>query len=394
MAIAPPIQETDLVRLAQDGDRAAFQTLYQTYLPKVYDFVSGMLRNRSDAEDATSETFLLAVEQLGDLREPGAFKSWLYTIARHAALRVITARNKAIPLGELAEGATAIDGAPVPQPDERAEQNEMRDLLEDAASTLGERERNVFDLTIRHGLGSSEVARVLDVRPAYAYILVNRLKGSVGDALEAVVLARVGSESCPGLAAVLEGYRGEVSPRMRKAVSRHARACQACGETKRHRASISALVAGSAFGPSAAFAAELGARIDAHWELHTPNGPTSRGPRGPGHLIGAAIAVVLFAGTAFGMGAQRTIAPEDEEPIQPVAETLQVAVTPEPTPEVTARPARRAPAAPRSDRAGGATVTLNNNSGGTQTQSGESGFSSGTDVTSESTGDHPTEEHP
>ena len=61
MATATPVTETELVRRAQAGDRAAFQELYEAYLPKIYDFVSGMLRNRADAEDATSEAFLRAV---------------------------------------------------------------------------------------------------------------------------------------------------------------------------------------------------------------------------------------------------------------------------------------------------------------------------------------------
>lgn len=389
MAIAAPVLETDLVRLAQNGDRAAFQRLYETYLPRVFDFVSGMLNNRSDAEDATSEAFLLAVEQLGDLREPGAFKSWLYSIARHAALRIITARNKATPIGEVAEAATAIETQRVVAPDEQTERNEMRELLDEAASTLGERERNVYYLTIRHGLGSSEVARVLDVQPSYAYMLVNRLKSSVHDALEALVLARVGAQECAGLAAVLEGYPNEVSPRMRKAVARHAKSCAACGETKRHRASVAALVAGSAFVPSAAFAAELGARLDAHWTAHTPDGPT--GPNGVSHLhlVGAAIAVVLLAGTAFGLGAQRTITP-DEDAVAPVADTLPVVATPDPTPSP--GPARGAPTGSRSGTApagGGQTsVVLDNSTGGSGTTSGDSGFGNSSAVTSESIEEH------
>jgi RNA polymerase sigma-70 factor (ECF subfamily) len=45
-----------------------------------------MLNNRSDAEDATAETFLRVIRRSGDLRADGAFRTWLFRIARNLCI--------------------------------------------------------------------------------------------------------------------------------------------------------------------------------------------------------------------------------------------------------------------------------------------------------------------
>jgi RNA polymerase sigma factor (sigma-70 family) len=339
VAIAPPLESTDIVRAAQAGDRGAFDRLYQSYLPKIYDYVLGMLRNRVDAEDVCSETFLTAVERLGSLRDPAAFKGWLYTIARNAALRVVDGRKRAVPMDDHPEDAAAVDAAPLPEPEERAEGGELAALLDEAAATLGERERTVYELTVRHGLSSAEVADVLGVRPAYAYILVNRLKGSVGEALEAVVLARVGRGDCAGLAAAV-GPSGVMSSKVRKAVARHARSCSVCAETKRRRASIPVLMQGMAWAePGAEFAARLAGRIGEAWAARSETaGAAAASAAGAAGVVGAIVAVLVLTTALVGAAAQRTIAPRDQAGVRHAATAAQTTPVP-PRPAPSAQPA-------------------------------------------------------
>src|SRR5438552_7964103 len=267
VAIAPPISEAEVVRWAQAGDQEAFGSLYNAYLTKIFDYPLGMLRNRADAEDVTSETFLVAVEKLGSLRDPDAFKGWIYAIARNAALRVVEGRKRATPVDELADSATPVSDAALPIPDDLSD---MRDLFDAAAGTLSEQERTVYELSVRHGLGSAEIAEVLGVRASYAYILVNRLKSSVTEAAEAVALARVGQTSCPELARIVAAV-DPASSRERKAVARHARNCSVCEETKKRRASLPALMQGVAYAePGHHFRTALKAQLDAQWAAHTP----------------------------------------------------------------------------------------------------------------------------
>jgi RNA polymerase sigma factor (sigma-70 family) len=342
--------ESEVVSRARSGDRAAFGILYDTYLPKIYDFALGMLRNRADAEDVTSETFLKCVERLGTLKDPEAFRGWLYTIARNSALSLIESRKRAVPTAEHDEEATvAATGQAMPDPEARAESDELRDLVWDAAATLNRRDYQVFELTVRHGLSSAEIAPILDVRPAYAYILVNRLKGSVEEALEAVLLTRTGRTECAALDRLVDVYGSEATPRLRKAVARHANDCAACGQTKRTKASVPALLAGTAFAaPSAAFAAELSAKIDRAWPPTAPPGGGGSGMGGSAlsNLVGAGLIVAALSIGTIGATAQRTLDPNDD--IAEVAPAVEEKDVSEPKKEKDEPPPpEREPSAPQ-----------------------------------------------
>lgn len=73
-------QMTELVRQAKSGDARAFARLYETIYKDMYRFAVYTLRSTQDAEDAVSEAVLDAFAQIGSLREPDAFKSWMFRI--------------------------------------------------------------------------------------------------------------------------------------------------------------------------------------------------------------------------------------------------------------------------------------------------------------------------
>ncbi|MGH7857575.1 MAG: RNA polymerase sigma factor, partial [Candidatus Binatia bacterium] len=121
MATATGTDEKALVKAAQGGDRDAFLDLYEAYATPIFDFCHRMVRNRADAEDVTSEVFLKAMERLGSLRDPAAFKGWLYQIARNAALSHIEARRKVTPVPEHHESAQSEATQTLPSPEGRSE---------------------------------------------------------------------------------------------------------------------------------------------------------------------------------------------------------------------------------------------------------------------------------
>ncbi len=68
------------------GDSSAMGGLYQLYGEKIFRYTFRMLGNRADAEDATAETFLRVLRRANDLRADGAFKTWLFRIARNLCI--------------------------------------------------------------------------------------------------------------------------------------------------------------------------------------------------------------------------------------------------------------------------------------------------------------------
>lgn len=76
--------EVRLIGAARQGDRSAFGELYRRYARMIH----GVLLARvpyGDVDDLVQDVFLLAMERLDTLREAGAFRGWLATIARNRA---------------------------------------------------------------------------------------------------------------------------------------------------------------------------------------------------------------------------------------------------------------------------------------------------------------------
>lgn len=80
------MDDADLVRKAQSGDRAAFEELVRRTSRLVYARCYLDSGDRTAAEDLAQETFLRAFRSIGQVVDPGGFRAWLLTIARSVAI--------------------------------------------------------------------------------------------------------------------------------------------------------------------------------------------------------------------------------------------------------------------------------------------------------------------
>jgi RNA polymerase sigma-70 factor (ECF subfamily) len=73
--------DLDLVRLARDGDRAAFQLLLERHYAMFYRVAYRFLGNRAEAEDAAQEMAMTLAQKIGSFRGRSLFSTWIYQIA-------------------------------------------------------------------------------------------------------------------------------------------------------------------------------------------------------------------------------------------------------------------------------------------------------------------------
>lgn len=78
--------ERRFLKALSEGDSSALGGLYQIYGEKIFRYTYRMLGNRSDAEDATAETFLRVLRRSHELKADGAFRTWLFRIARNLCI--------------------------------------------------------------------------------------------------------------------------------------------------------------------------------------------------------------------------------------------------------------------------------------------------------------------
>jgi len=93
--VRPTKTDERLLIEAAQRDRARFADIYEEYFEIVYAYVARRVRNRSTAEDLTSDVFHKALANLPKFKWTGApFASWLFRIASN--LIADRARRKAL----------------------------------------------------------------------------------------------------------------------------------------------------------------------------------------------------------------------------------------------------------------------------------------------------------
>ena len=93
--------EAEAIRLAQQGDAAAFERLYRLHSRRVYALCLRMVSNPAEAEDLAQEAFLQLFRKIGTFRGESAFSTWLHRMAVNVVLMKL--RKKSLPETSLDE---------------------------------------------------------------------------------------------------------------------------------------------------------------------------------------------------------------------------------------------------------------------------------------------------
>jgi RNA polymerase sigma factor (sigma-70 family) len=247
--MASPAVQVEVVRRAQAGDREAFAALYEAYGDAIYAFCYQLTRSPADAADGVQETFVKAVERLHTLRDPAMFRGWLYSIARNAALDVLRGRRRVGTMPEDLETVLAAGSRRSADPVAVAEAREVGALVWQAAQSLSPRDYSIFEMTVRHGLTSAEVAEALDIKASHAYVLVNRLKDALEDGVAALVMMRAGPGACAELDAVVAKLGSDGATRLRQVIGRHVQGCEACRVRREREVGVWGVLPGGTTSP-------------------------------------------------------------------------------------------------------------------------------------------------
>ena len=149
--------DRDLLVRIGDGDREAFEILYQRYARSVLGLALRRLGDRGRAEDAVQETFAAIWRSARSYRpERGAGAPWLYAVARNA----IADRGRVRP--DVAAEVTD-EPASEPGPAERVEAEWTAWRVHRALEELPDRERTVLELAYWSELSQSEIADFLNI---------------------------------------------------------------------------------------------------------------------------------------------------------------------------------------------------------------------------------------
>jgi RNA polymerase sigma factor (sigma-70 family) len=218
------MDDGEIVAALAADDPGGVAAAYDKYAAPLYGYCRWMLRDPEQAASALRETFATAARPAGGLKDAGQFRACLYGIARDQCSRRL--RTAGPGFDEIAPGADG-DGQPA-EAGQTAALAEVRRLIRETLAELRPDEREVIELSIRHDLSEDELAYVLNVSWSRAYALATQARQHLEKALDALLIAYTGRESCRELAALLADWDGRLTVRIGRLTARHLDLCETC----------------------------------------------------------------------------------------------------------------------------------------------------------------------
>ena len=149
--------DSELVRQIQSGDAAAFDELMRRYKRPLVNFIFHMLGNAQDADEVAQDVFVRMYQNVDTYRPQTKFSTWLFAVARHAAIDRIRCRSR--------HRTESIESAPeivaVSGTAEEVNAREIGDQIAAAVAKLPEDQRTAIVLSEYHGMTYAEIAGVM-----------------------------------------------------------------------------------------------------------------------------------------------------------------------------------------------------------------------------------------
>src|SRR6266481_4087063 len=165
------VNDSELIRAAQRGDRSAFETLVRQYDQAVLRLALHLTGSEADARDVYQEAFLKAYRHIANFRFECSFYTWIYRIVTNLCLDHLRKKHT-----RREDPQTVVDSSGRETDvldrisDDRAGANPERDLMRrelgakiaQALTRLTPRERMVFELKHYQGLRLRTIGEMLN----------------------------------------------------------------------------------------------------------------------------------------------------------------------------------------------------------------------------------------
>ena len=184
------MDETYLIKQAQDGDVSAYNTLVLHYQDAVYNVAYRIMGEPSTADDATQEAFISAYKAIRRFRG-GSFKSWLMRIVTNACYDELR-RRKRRPQSSLDQIVEAHESSPLltneddPSPEELQQQSELLDAIQRCLDALPDEQRTAAVLRDVEGYDYREISEIMSISLGTVKSRLSRARIKLRDCLQGI----------------------------------------------------------------------------------------------------------------------------------------------------------------------------------------------------------------
>lgn len=181
----PSDEYAELITTAAGGDTRALERLLMKAQEVAYRFSRTVCGGPSDAEDVMQDALLKTFRYVRRIRDPHAFRTWLYRTVRNACLmkrrrkvdepeRVISL-DEVLPTGD-GRGPSAAPAAAGRDPEAIAVNAALRRRLRKALNALPPGSRAIVFLREMEGLSTREVSQVLKISESNVKMRLHRAR--------------------------------------------------------------------------------------------------------------------------------------------------------------------------------------------------------------------------
>jgi RNA polymerase sigma-70 factor, ECF subfamily len=150
--------EVQLVARIAEGDRKAFEELYNLYHRRMARFLTRLTRRFDIAEEVINDTFFVVWRKAGDFRGDSQPSTWILGIAYRKARSAFRASAR------LAERDLESAGEPLTT-EAPANSEELRDWLGQALEQLPVEQRMAVELCYELGYSCEEIGTIMECPP-------------------------------------------------------------------------------------------------------------------------------------------------------------------------------------------------------------------------------------
>ena len=159
MMVAEQLIDGRVIEACQEGDRAAFQLLFETYKDKVFSIaVYSSGGDRALADDVTQQIFLKLFTAIRQFRGDSEFTTWLYRLVVNACHDERRRSRRLLPWGETVAKRNTSDKKPQ---EKQYARREVQEAVQAAIGELKPKFRLPILLKYIEGLSYDEIASVM-----------------------------------------------------------------------------------------------------------------------------------------------------------------------------------------------------------------------------------------
>lgn len=150
--------DEELFKSFQEGDQRAFETIFQRYRGRIFDYLIRLVRDQAIAEEIFQEVFLHLFRHASQFDSSRTFRPWFFRVAHNRAMDFFRKNPERGNLEKLQEEFPQS----TPSPEDLALSAESVRTLDRMLQLLSEEHRSVLLLRFKEDLTYEEVAEVFD----------------------------------------------------------------------------------------------------------------------------------------------------------------------------------------------------------------------------------------